>query len=83
MATPRRRPKNTLPAGRSVILKALPPGFLNNLPVEDRRAISEIVGKRVMLNEYNADGRVELEFKDSEDVIHFIYVDPKFIETAQ
>ena len=83
MATPRRRPKKTLPAERSVILKALPPGFLDNLPVEDQRATSEIVGKPVMLNEYDADGRAELEFTDSEDVIHFIYVDPKFIETAQ
>lgn len=81
MAT--RRSKETLPDGRSVILKALPPGFLDNLPVEDQRAISEIVGKPVMLNEYNADGRAELKFTDSEDVIHFIYVDPKFIETAQ
>jgi hypothetical protein len=36
-----------------------------------------------MLNEYDADGRAELEFTDSEDMIHFIYVDPKFIETAQ
>ncbi len=83
MATPRGRPKKTLAAGRNVILKALPPGFLDDLPVEDQRAISEIVGKPVMLNEYDADGRAELEFTDTEDVIHFIYVDPKFIETAQ
>jgi hypothetical protein len=83
MTTPRRRPKKTLTAGRNVILKALPPGLLDNLPLEDQRAISEIVGKPVMLNEYDADGRAELEFADSEGVIHFIYVDPKFIETAQ
>jgi hypothetical protein len=81
MATPRRRPK-TLPAGRNVILKALPPGLLDDLPVEDQRAISAIVGKPVKLNEYDEDGRAELEFTDSEDVIHFIYVDPTFIETA-
>ena len=69
MATPRGRPKKTLAAGRNVILKALPSGFLDDLPVEDQRAISEIVGKPVMLNEYDADGRAELEFTDSEDVI--------------
>jgi hypothetical protein len=83
MSIPRRRPKKMLAAGRNVILRALPPGFLDDLPAEDQRAISEMVGKPVMLNEYDADGRAELEFADSEDVIHFIYVDPKFIETAQ
>lgn len=82
MASPR-RPSKTRPVGRNVILKALPPGFLNDLPVEDQRAISEVVGKLVRLNEYDEDGRAELEFRDSEDVIHFIYVDPTFIETAQ
>lgn len=83
MATRARRPKRLCQTGRSVILKALPSGFLDNLPVEDQRAISEIVGKPVLLNGYTTDGRAELQFTDSEDVIHFIYVDPKFVETAQ
>ena len=78
-----RRPSETPPAGRNVILKALPPGFLDDLPVEDQRAISEIVGKPVRLNEYDEDGRAELEFTDNENVIHFVYVDATFIETAQ
>ena len=81
MATPRRPEKTSklLPTRRKVILKTLAPGLLDNLPVEDQHAISEIVGKPVKLNEYDTDGRAELEFTDSEDVIHFIYVDPKFI----
>ena len=71
MATPRRRPKKTLPAGRKVILKAVPPGLLDNLPVEDQRATSEIVGKPVMLNEYDADGRAELEIEIADkNVLH-------------
>ena len=50
--------------------------------VSGQRVLSEILGKPVMLNEYDKDGRAELEFKDRDDVIHFIYVDPKFIEAA-
>ena len=62
-----------------VVLKALPPGFLEDLPLEDRNAISKVVGKPITLNGYEEDGRAELEFADSEGVIHFIYVDPKFV----
>jgi hypothetical protein len=48
---------------KKVILKALPPGFLNNLPAVDQRAIRAAVGKPIRLNEYDADGRAELEFR--------------------
>ena len=63
-----------------VILKALPPGLIDGLPEEDQRAIDAVVGKGVVLNEYDADGRAELEFTDKHEVIHLIYVDPTFIE---
>lgn len=63
-----------------VILKGLPPGFLDGLPLEDQRAIRAVVGKHVKFNEYDAYGHAELQFKDEEKIIHFIWVDPKFIE---
>ncbi len=66
--------------GEKVILKRLPPGFIDDLPEEDQRAISAVVGKPILLNKYERDGRAELEFRDDEGVDHFIYVDPKFIE---
>jgi hypothetical protein len=72
----RKKPK----PGRKVVLTALPPGFIDDLPVEDQRAISGVVGKPIVLNRYEEDGRAELEFTDREDVIHLIYVDPKFIK---
>jgi hypothetical protein len=71
-----KRPK----AKQKVILKVVPPGLLDNLPAADQRAIRAAVGKPVRLNEYDSDGRAELEFIDKNDVIHFVYVDPKFIE---
>ncbi|MGZ4731446.1 MAG: hypothetical protein ACXVZH_04820 [Terriglobales bacterium] len=64
---------------QQVVLKALPPGFLDDLPVEDQDVISKAVGKPITLNGYEDDGRAELEFTDTEGVIHIIYVDPKFI----
>ncbi|HEX6805386.1 MAG TPA: hypothetical protein VF133_17030 [Terriglobales bacterium] len=65
-----------------VVLKHLPQGFLDDLPAEDQRAIRAAVGSTVMLNQYDADGRAELEFRDENDVIRFIYVDPRFIESC-
>ena len=66
--------------GKKVILKALPAGFVGDLPEDDKRAISAVVGKPIILNKYEPDGRAELEFTDSDETIHKIYVDPKFIK---
>jgi hypothetical protein len=66
--------------GEKVILTALPPGFIDDLPEEDQRAISAVVGTPILLSRYERDGRAELEFTDDEHVHHVIYVDPKFIK---
>jgi hypothetical protein len=82
MTAQKNGPKKKLKPGQKVLLKTLPRGFIDDLPPEDQRAISEAVGKPVVLNGYGEDGRAELEFTDREDVIHFIYVDPKFTGEA-
>jgi hypothetical protein len=66
-----------------VVLMHVPNGFLDDLPPEDQKAISEIIGKPILLNEYDDDGRAELKFTDSEGVIHFIYVNSIAIRPAQ
>jgi hypothetical protein len=72
--------KNTNPKpGDSVVLIEVPPRLLDDLPIEDQQAINEVVGKAVLLNEYDDTGRAELEFKDRNGIIHFIYVNPEFI----
>jgi len=48
-----------------VVLGGLPDGFLDDLPLEDREAISAKIAKLVRLNEYDESGRAELEFLDS------------------
>lgn len=69
--------------GETVILKSLPPGLLNGLPEEDQRAIRAIVGKPVLLREYDAEnGKAVLDFDDPFEggTTHSIWVAPEFIE---
>jgi hypothetical protein len=75
--------ENTKPnPGDTVVLTQVPPGLLDGLPLEDQQGIREVVGKPLLLSEYDDAGRAELEFKDRNGVIHFIYVDPAFIRTV-
>lgn len=76
--SPKQKPK----PGDMVVLKELPPGLLDNLPGEDQEAITDIVGKPILLCEYDDDGRAELEFTDRKGLIHFIYVNPDFRGTS-
>ncbi len=78
MTSAHRRPM----PGDSVVLEEVPRGLLDGLPEEDKRAISEIVGKALLLNAYDDDGRAELEFTDSGGTIRFIYVSPDVIKTV-
>lgn len=68
--------------GDMVVLTAIPQGFLDDLPEEDQQTIREIVGKPVLLNEYDDAGRAELEFNDREGYPHFIFVAADFIKAA-
>ncbi len=65
--------------GNRVIFIELPPGFLNDLPQADQQAIEAVVGQPIRLNEYDADGRAELEFRDRNGCLHKVYVGPEFI----
>ena len=68
--------------GELVVLIAIPRGMLDDLPEEDQLAIKEIVGKPILLNEYDDAGRAELEFTDRDGKFHFLYVAPDFIKAA-
>jgi hypothetical protein len=68
--------------GDMVVLAAIPDGFLDDLPDEDQQAIKDIMGKPVLLNEYDDAGRAELEFKDRDGQVHFIFVAADFIKAA-
>jgi hypothetical protein len=70
--------KNAQPGDR-VVLERLPPGLVDGLPEDDQIAIREIIGKPVRLNQYDEDGRAELEFTSIDGHIHFIWVDPSVI----
>ena len=68
--------------GSTVILLELPPGFVTDLPAQDQESIRGILGKPVLLNEYDDAGRAELEFTDPNGVSHLIYVSPQYITSG-
>ena len=73
--------------GDMVVLVGLPPGFVDDLPLEEQFAISEMVGKPIKFIEITSFTfrgerieRAELEFFDCEHGMgHTLYVDPSFI----
>ena len=64
--------------GDKIVLAQLPPGLL-----EGQEAISESVGTQILLNEYDDHGRAELQLTAKDGVIHFIWVDPKFLASPE
>ncbi len=79
MAVRRKRRVRKPKAGDKVVLKALPSGLIDDLPEDEQRAISARIGRPIMLMGYDRHGRAELEFMATDDSIHTLYVDLKFI----
>jgi hypothetical protein len=80
MGAPTNKPK----PGEMVLLVGLPSGFLDDLPQKDQRALREMVGKPILLSEYDEDGRAVLEFTEADGGTgRTIYVDPRFIEAIR
>lgn len=69
--------------GARVVLAKAPPDLLSGLAGPEQDAIAEMLGKPVLLVDYDADGRAELEFRDRNKSMHFIYVDPIHIKAAK
>jgi hypothetical protein len=69
--------------GDSVIVTAVPAGFLDDLPSEDQHAIAAVIGKPILLKDYDDTGRAELEFTDAQGVIHLIYLNPSLIRNLK
>jgi hypothetical protein len=68
---------------RKAILTELPPGFLDDLPEEDQKAILDVVGKPIEFVGYDEDGRAELAFTDTNEVFHSIWVGRDFIRPVK
>ena len=69
--------------GDTVVLMQVPAGLLNDLPSEDQEAIRDAVGKPIKLNDYDEAGRAELEFKDRDGILHYMYVQPRYIRKLE
>jgi hypothetical protein len=72
--------RTKLRPGTTVLLVDLPAGFADDLPEGDQRAIRGMIGKPILLSGYDENGRAELEFREADGTIHFIYVEPSFIK---
>ena len=59
------------------------PGFLNDLPIEDQRAIEAAIKRPMEFIACDSDGRAELKFADSTGVFHFIYVDLAYVRELE
>ena len=75
-------PENTFKRGDTVRLLALPSGFMDDMDIEDRQALTEAVGSQVVFNECDDIGRAELQFTSRDEHIHFIWVESKYIEAV-
>ena len=70
------------PRGRAWCSEKCRLGLLDGLPPEDQQAIVDVVGKPVLLNEYNDEETAELQFTDGNGVIHLVYVSRSFIRPS-
>jgi hypothetical protein len=68
---------------QKAILTELPPGFLDDLPEEDQKAILDIVGKPIRFVGFDDSGQAELEFREANGTRHLIYVAPKCIRRVK
>ena len=69
--------------GHKAIVTSLPQGFLDDLPKKDQAAVTAIVGKPIRFLGFDEAGRAELEFREADGTLHFIYLAPKFIRAAR
>ena len=74
----KRATKPLKPGNKAVLVKAAR-GFIDDLPDEAQKAISEIVGKPITFNGHDELGQAELEFRERNGTFHTIWVRPEFV----
>jgi len=67
---------------QKAILTELPPGFLDDLPEKDQRALLATVGTAIRLVGFDDIGQAELEFQERDGTFHTIFVARKFIQSV-
>ncbi len=65
--------------GDLVQLLQAPAELIDGLPEEDVMAICAQVGKMLRIEEFDQYGHAVLMFRDSQDMIHFISLAPKYL----
>jgi len=75
-------PEKKFNCGDAVILMALPQGFIDDMDLEDRQALSEVIGSQAVFKEFDEIGRAKLQFTSRDGHLHFIWVEREFIRAA-
>ena len=69
--------------GEQVVLLCAPAELLSGLPMDEQKAVSDAVGKQMLLVDCNEDGKALLRFTDLDGGIHFVNVQPALIKPAK
>jgi hypothetical protein len=69
-----------LKKGDVIEVRRIPSTLVSNLPKDDQCAIEQCVGKRFPISDFNDQGEVEVEFLDSENNPHTIWLDSSCVE---
>ena len=66
--------------GDLVVLLEAPSELLDGLDPDDAIAIQAAVGTRLKVEEFDQYGHAELMFRDANNIIHFFWLNPKYLQ---
>lgn len=69
-----------LEIGDQIVVRAIPQELIHDLPEEDVEAINSQIGKTLVISGFSEYGYVELDFVDSLDRMHTIWIEPAYLE---
>jgi hypothetical protein len=70
-------------AGDSVVLVRASEKLIAGLPDEDQKAIQAQVGNVLKVNEFDEYGHAEIEFVDTEGMMHTIWIEPSCLRKQE
>lgn len=69
-----------LEIGDRIVVRGIPHELIHDIPEEDVEAIKSQTGKTLVISGFNEYGYVELDFVDSVNTMHTIWIEPTCLE---
>jgi hypothetical protein len=73
---------NKIIIGTKVRMLVAPKELISGLPASDQSAIQAIVGKVMIVKNFDKYGHAELRFRDKHKIIHYIWVRPSALQVV-